>query len=496
MRFTIPIAVLTGTILGATVGCGKSAACDLDPTGPYCVKPHITADTPAPAFYVDTGGMLTAHMGQLSGLVEVTIALTQGKTNVELVPESLSYQLKADGPRELVKNNPDGIGAAIVKYRKAYPDDATLSNLLFTTSLPVAGNQLTGWTESPVTVQVIEKGTLRDDGISGPVPLKNRFDFQATPIASAAEIGGLTSYPKFQKVGFVGTELHALMEGGNSGTAQKLFRYQLDSNLFTRMTLGGALADSVQQALVDFASARIFLLANYMNLGLQFYNCPKDPPDLSSCDTPASGLPPGGAGSLLPLTETTALAVAPDSTLAAVAVKGTVYVAAIPPAGTSPKVLAWQAVSENVMDSSAVTQLALAPLGTQGNGLVVMRAGNVWLYGRTANGWTLDPATASLQAAVGNTAVKALAVGDLDNDGLAEVVVVKDTEIIPIAKVGNQFLRGRPLLLPAAKDSIVATAVTIGQVDQTLGNDIVVAYTTKIDNETFSRHLDVFRNKR
>jgi hypothetical protein len=85
----------------------------------------------------------------------------------------------------------------------------------------------------------------------------------------------------------------------------------------------------------------------------------------------------------------------------------------------------------------------------------------------------------SLRSALGTVAPDAFAVGDVDQDGKADVVVASGQTVRVLYNQGTSFVEVQQLMLDASKAGPKVTAIGIGALDGTVDKtkllDIVVA---------------------
>jgi hypothetical protein len=249
----------------------------------------------------------------------------------------------------------------------------------------------------------------------------------------------------------------------------------------------------------DFSKDRVVWLEEVPSMGLNLVSCPYNAAGFSGCSNPESpGYPPD---KLVPL-DIKAFAISPEAEIGVIAeVNGTIKYASLPTMTTMPPPLAWNAPGNTPPPATNNERvlLALGELtGDRAPDLLAIHmkmdgsGQEVRIYkGDSGSGSLQLTFDAGLSSAWQNplsksAAIGAIAVGDLDNDGRADVAVGSgNTVTVWLNPAMGAPAQGGLFQIPMGQ----IRALRIGQADGTGPNDLVVASSTTADPTTAMQYL-------
>ena len=307
--------------------------------------------------------------------------------------------------------------------------------------------------------------------------------------------------PLIERLGFSGEKLLSFRSFVAVNEKKRFARYSASgSSLSQEATPAGfvfstELVGTVQTA--AFAKDRVVWLdVDTAKNGFAVVNCPITAVKFADCSNPDSDY---YTSHRLPL-DIKAFALSPLAESAVFSdVDGRLFSASLPTATSSPPLIPWQWVmAQPTINRSAHVLLASADLNGDGTpDLLAVHQNDAGqdfsVYkGDVGSGsliFSFDAATsASWQAALSTQPVfSALALGDLDNDGRADLAVASDSTVSvwlnPSAKPFAQAWTATPAMNAPIR------ALTIGQLDGMGPNDLVVASSTTTDPQTATQFL-------
>lgn len=379
----------------------------------------------------NTGGQIYGRIENYTALVPKKLTLTHAGADSKGIAQEISiFKLK------LSEKKPDKcvIADSVSRNSRYFTIDIEPQVAMAFAAVPFNESLALQYVDSDASGAV----GIRREAEAKPVGLRSLF----SPTAIAA----FDVLPTIETIGFTGDRLLSLRAADEAMTLKKRFgQYTLTADSLTQDSppMGFVFTNVLPTALptAAFATGRVVWLelvsqsSTGMPLGMALQSCPLPAASKSDCANPAS---PGYPNGLLPL-DYRAFAVTPAADLAAVVLAdGTLVTAALPFQSVNPPPLAWAAPvgqpraarTQKVLlaagDLNADRQTDLVLLHQDASGQDV----SVYLGQTATRDWQYDAtASAAWQRALGSPAASAIALGDLDRDGRAEVVTSRGTRL-------------------------------------------------------------------
>jgi hypothetical protein len=363
-----------------------------------------------------------------------------------------------------------------------------------TYQISIAAKELDAFSPDRVTLTVFEGQRRGDISVEISVELRPNLSF-------GPSISGSTS-PLIERLGFSGGRLLSLRAYKEGPLNKKRFMQYAtpplkiaevsSSDYLFSKELGGT------RSTADFSKGRVVWLEEISSMGLTLVNCPYNAAGFGSCSNPDSM---GYPNNLLPL-DIKGFAISPQAEIGVIAeADGTVKYASLPIMTTMPPPLVWtQPAGASAVRRNGRVLLALGDLsGDTIPDLFVLHSDasgrDVTIYKGTSGGGSLALSfDEGLSSAWGEALPKvdtidAIAVGDLNSDGRAEVAVGSGD----IVWVWFNPATGAPVLASTGSVPLGRIrALSIGQADGIKANDLVVASSTTTDPFTANQYLFVY----
>lgn len=370
-----------------------------------------------------TGGQIYGRVDNYTALIPKKLVLIHKGTDSQIINQDIDvFKLK------LSEKKPDRciIADSVSQNSRYFTIDIESQVAMAFAAVPY---------DAKLTLKYVDAdesgiGKIRREAEAESVGLRSLF--RPVPVATSDVLSTI------EQLGFTGDRLLSLRAADEAMPLKKRFgQYTLTPELLTQdspptsFVFANALATALPTA--AFAASRVVWLelvthsTTGLPLGMAVQSCPLPAMDKSACANPASA---GYPNNLLPL-DYKAFAVTPAADRAAVVLAdGTLQTAALSPQSVNPPPLAWAAPAgqptvrktQRVLlatgDLNADSQTDLVVLHQDASGQDV----SVYLGQAATRDWQYDAtASAAWQRALGSTAASALALGDLDRDGRAEV---------------------------------------------------------------------------
>lgn len=515
--------LLTALVLENTQ-CKYSVCLD-QPTKPEC-QPQLVIQKPTNlSLNMSDPICVYAHLWNLSGISPLKLQLAQkdhpskdidsfslwspAHSPISNDAKSLQDYFRCDengyDPHTGACVRPDSTKTADVCKGLAGPaatEQAQYSCLLAAVKLSPA--QLAEFTQDkggPLNLQAVD--VISDSNIQTVSSMtdKSAFSFKFSsslfPTAQMVLRGPLPAglNPNIEQIGFTANGLSTLQRG-ITGTAvsKSFFTYNINNGTIQNVSPSAFLPTFPiiwANQTASFTAQAVAVLSTTLDsmnnavLGLPIYDCPVAAQTLSDCRLLQSPKYPNG---LPPKTQ--GMTLSPSGTwLAFLDDQGQLYASPVPAPGSD---LNWTAVGSPPA-SGATALIAMADLdGDQAEDLAWVHSttGQVAVFKGSSSGFTLHgPLSKSLQLAVDGLSVSsskpvtALALGDVDGDAKAEVVVVQSGQVVVLLgpdgcqRTDYQVGWKATLTTPAGQKE-EQTAVALRGSGVPGGADLLVAVTT------------------
>lgn len=346
----------------------------------------------------------------------------------------------------------------------------------------VKPGDVAGFALGVVELEMTEAGRVGE----ARVPLVSGLRLGSSPVSAAGVA------PTIERLGFASGKLLSFLSATVSMQLNKRFaKYTTTESMFTQdMSPQGFVFTNVLKTALPtaaFGSDRVVWLEKVddgvtgLPKGMGLTNCPLGAGAVTDCANPSSA---GYANNLLPL-DYKGFAVSPSADRAVVAQgDGMLKAASLPTQTVSPPPLMWKAVSGQPNPTRmARVLLAMGDLNGDGQAdlMAVHQDGSgqdVTVYLGQGGVWSYDVSASKMwQTALGSAAVEAIALGDLDSDGRAEVVAGTGRNVTVWQTTKNGEAPYVSWSTELSVMNVMVRALAIGSVDGKGNNDLVVSAT-------------------
>lgn len=371
-----------------------------------------------------TGGQIHGRVANYTTLIPKKLTLTHRNDDSFAISQDINpYKIK------LSENKPEScvIADSASQNSRYFAIDIEPKVAMAFGAVPFNANLTLQYVDADATGTV----RIRREAEAGPVRLRTLLN--PSPISTSAVL------PMIERLGFTGGRWLGLRAADEAMTLKKRFgQYTLTNALLTQDSppMGFVFESALNTALptAAFAQERVVWLevvaqsTTGVPLGMAVQSCPLLATKQSDCVNPASA---GALNKLVPLDYKAFAVTAAADRAAVVLADGTLLSAALSLESASPPPLYWAAPSgQPTVQRAQKVLMAAGDLNADGRtDLVVLHqdaAGqdvSVYLGQAAPRDWQYDAGMSTAwQRALGSTAAFALALGDLDRDGRAEVV--------------------------------------------------------------------------